>query len=118
MKPGRRSSSTRSVTWNRELRCLRGVLAIGIVSLGPVARSLLAVTVPALGGVPAGERACPPAALPGLLGNGTAPGLPLRFGVTGWWGAEEGWGSGSCGITACSDQVVIISSVSARTRAR
>lgn len=56
MNPGSLSSSTFSVTWKRELRCLRGVFAKGIVSFGvPAGRILLAAfTVPTLGGVPPG----------------------------------------------------------------
>ena len=46
---GRRTISTRSVTWNREERCLRGVLAIGIVSLGVVAMLVGAPSPPDCG---------------------------------------------------------------------
>lgn len=40
-KPGNRCSSTFSSTWTRELRCLRGVRAIGIVSFGVACEPLM-----------------------------------------------------------------------------
>ena len=44
-KPGNRCSSTFSSTWTRELRCLRGVRAIGIVSFGVACGPLMPLTL-------------------------------------------------------------------------
>lgn len=92
MKPGNRSSSTLSVTWNLELRCFLGVLAIGIVSLGPPPAWRGLLIGPAVGGV------LPVEVRPWIGGGELEPvgkGTGAERGETAWCGFEEGWGRGS-----------------------
>lgn len=83
LKWGSFSSSTFSVTWKRELLCLRGgVLAVmGMVSLGPVVEGTprMRLRVPALGGVASSEAAMPVLLKEAIAapGGGGEPGEPV-----------------------------------------
>lgn len=105
-KPGNLSNSTLSLlTQNLLLLCFLGVFIIGIVSLGPAPEVLILLIGPAFGGVPPGE-------LNKLFDWRGETGGDCEFDVVkgigedlegleeGWCGAEEGCGSGSCGIRA------------------
>lgn len=82
MNPGRRSNSTRSVTWNLELLCFLGVLAMGIVSLGPVV--VLALPAgPAFGGVPC-AGVSPSMGGDPLVTPAAAAAAAAERGLTGW----------------------------------